>query len=200
MNIFRNYWLKISSQISKHRCNFEKQMLPHHIYCFTGKTIFQKTNLSEVWRTPSNGGNFLRVTKEYPWRKAGLRNLKNSIEKQVYNQKPHSLIHITKKRPRSPPVKHVNSFHLSFMRWINQMLSACHYKATSDRALRISSCFISRCEAAGQHWDHRLITLRCTDLPGNTCSVPATHRISASRAVSPKHKHFTILSTSTCSR
>lgn len=153
MNIFRNYWLKISSQIKKYRCNFEKQMLPHHIYCFMGKTIFQKTNLGEVWRTPSNGGNFLRVTKEYPWRKAGLRNLKNSIEKQVYNQKPHSLIYITKKRPHSPPVKHVNTFHLSYMRQINQMLSACHHQATTDGALRISSCFISRGEAAGQHWE-----------------------------------------------
>lgn len=123
-------------------------MLPHHVYCFTGKTIFQKTNLSEVWRTPSNGSNFLRVTKEYPWRKAGLRNLKNSIEKQVYNQKPRSLMSIT--TPQSPPVKHESTLHLPYMRWINRMLSACHHEVTTDGAQRISSCFVSRGEAV--HW------------------------------------------------
>lgn len=139
MNTFRSNWLKLSSQKNKCCCHFEKQMLSHHIYCFTVKTILQKTNLSEVWRTPSDGGDFLRVTKEYPWRKAGLRNLKNSTEKQANSQKAHSLIHISKKRPHSPPVKHGDTSHLSCMKCINQMLSACHHEATTEEALSSSS-------------------------------------------------------------
>lgn len=98
---FRSDWLKISSQNNKCCCHFEKQMLSPRIYCLPVKTILQKTNLSEVWRTPSNGGNFLRVTKEYPWRKVGLRNLKNSTEKQANSQKAHRLVYISKKNPIS---------------------------------------------------------------------------------------------------